>query len=135
MGSDVVRNKIEIIERCLARVKEVYASTPSNLNDFTKQDSIVLNLQRAVEATIDIAMFVVSAEKLGLPQSSRDSFEMLYGGKFITESLLTKMSAMVGFRNIVVHNYQKISLPILQTIIEDHLGDFHEFIQATKRWA
>lgn len=135
MGSDVVRNKIEIIERCLARVKEVYASTPSNLNDFTKQDSIVLNLQRAVEATIDIAMFVVSAEKLGLPQSSRDSFEMLYGGKFITESLLTKMSAMVGFRNIVVHNYQKISLPILQTIIEGDLGDFYEFIQAIKRWA
>lgn len=135
MGSDVVRNKIEIIERCLARVRVVYASTPSNLNDFTKQDSIVLNLQRAVEASIDIAMFVVSAEKLGLPQSSRHSFEMLHGSKFISETLLTKMSAMVGFCDIVVHNYQKISLPILQAIIEHHLGDFYEFIQAIKRWA
>lgn len=135
MGSDVVRNKIEIIERCLARIREVYASTPSNLSDFTKQDSIVLNLQRAVEATIDIAMFVVSAEKLGLPQSSRDSFEMLHANTHISETMLTKMSAMVGFRNIVVHNYQKISLPVLRSILEHHLCDFYDFIQAIKRWA
>ena len=33
----------------------------------------MLNLQHAVEAAIDIAMFVVSKEKLGLPQNSNDA--------------------------------------------------------------
>ena len=45
---DVVLNKASTIERCLRRVREVYAANPANLNDDpTRQDSIVLNLQRA----------------------------------------------------------------------------------------
>ncbi len=62
MESDVILNKITVIERCYARIKDVYANDPNNLTDFTKQDSIVLNIQRACEACIDLAMHV-SAEK------------------------------------------------------------------------
>lgn len=62
MESDVVLNKIHIIERCLNRIHEEYANNPENLVNFTKQDSIILNLQRACEASIDLAMHVV-AEK------------------------------------------------------------------------
>ena len=40
MVEDILYNKIEIIERCLIRVKEVYDQNPANLNDYTKQDSI-----------------------------------------------------------------------------------------------
>ena len=38
---DILYNKISIIERCLKRVDEVYESNPENLEDYTKQDSIV----------------------------------------------------------------------------------------------
>lgn len=134
MVSDVIRNKIEVIERCLMRVNEVYDAKPENLKDFTKQDSIVLNLQRAIEAAIDLAMHVVSLEKIGLPQSSRDAFELLTEHRFISKELLVKMTAMVGFRNIAVHNYQKIHIEVLQAIIERHLGDFRDFIQAVRSW-
>ncbi len=37
---------------------------------------------------------------------------------------------MVGFRNIAVHDYQAINLNILQKIIERHLDDFKEYIDA-----
>ena len=37
------------------------------------------------------------------------------------------MQAMVGFRNIAVHDYQEINLLILQKIIENHLVDFMQF--------
>ncbi len=134
MASDVILNKIETIERCLLRVNEVYDDTPKNLNDFTKQDSIVLNLQRAIEASIDIAMHVVSLEKLGLPQSSRDAFELLQSNKKLEKQLYSKMSAMIGFRNIAVHDYQKIDAEILQAILEHHLRDFYGFIQVAKKW-
>lgn len=132
---DVIRNKIEIIERCLQRVREVYNSNPENLHDVTKQDSIILNLQRAIEASIDLAMHIVSMERLGLPQSSRDAFEMLHQKRIIDTNLLAKMNAMVGFRNIAVHNYQKIDLVILQNIVEEHLADFSDFVDAIKKWA
>jgi uncharacterized protein YutE (UPF0331/DUF86 family) len=34
---------------------------------------------------------------------------------------------MIGFRNIAVHDYKALSLPIIISIIENHLNDFEEF--------
>ena len=48
MPDDVIVGKAEIIERCLKRVSDIYAGNPKNLHDdLTKQDSILLNIQRA----------------------------------------------------------------------------------------
>lgn len=129
MGNDIILNKIEIIERCLERIKEVYDDNPNNLKNFTLQDSMVLNLQRGIEAAIDIAMNIVSENKLGIPQSSRDAFELLQENGLISEELMHNMNNMIGFRNIAVHNYQKLDIEILQNIIEIHLSDFNEFIE------
>lgn len=128
MVKDVLYNKISIIERCLMRVREVYDENPDNLKDYTKQDSIVLNIQRAVEAIIDIAMYIVSERKLGIPQNSRDAFDALKENGIIGSDMLNKIKKMVGFRNIAVHNYQKLNLDILQKVIEEHLADLEEFI-------
>lgn len=128
MGNDVIYNKIEIIERCLKRINEVYAGNFENLNDYTKQDSIVLNIQRACEAAIDLAMHIVSEKKLGMPQNSRDAFELLITNKLIDGKLAGKLMAMIGFRNIAVHNYQNLNLDIVREIIEKHLEDFRELI-------
>lgn len=128
MGNDIILNKIETIERCLERIKEVYDNNPNNIKNFTLQDSMILNLQRAIEATIDIAMYLVSERKLGLPQSSRDAFDILQENGLISDELLLKINNMIGFRNIAVHNYQKLNIEVLNNIIEIHLNDFNEFI-------
>lgn len=128
MGNDVILNKIETIERCINRVKEVYEDNTENLNDYTKQDSIILNIQRACEASIDLAMHIVSEKKLGIPQNSRDSFEVLNSNNIINDELNKKMKAMVGFRNIAVHDYKAINLKVIQAIIENHLKDFNDYI-------
>lgn len=128
MGSDVILNKIDTIERCINRIREVYDDNPENLNDYTKQDSIVLNIQRACEASIDLAMHVISEKKLGVPQSSRDGFEVLNKNNLIDDKLTKNLKAMVGFRNIAVHDYKKIEIKIVQMIIEKHLEDFKELI-------
>jgi len=127
MGNDVIYNKVEIIERCLIRINEVYDNNTGNLKDYTKQDSIILNIQRVCEACIDLAMHIVSEKKLGIPQSSRDAFEVLCSNGMINSKLMNKLKAMVGFRNIAVHNYQAINLKIVQEIIEKHLSDISEF--------
>ncbi|WAM34170.1 type VII toxin-antitoxin system HepT family RNase toxin [Caldicellulosiruptor morganii] len=130
MIDDVIINKIQIIERCLKRINDVYENNPENLLDFTKQDSIVLNIQRACEATIDIAMHICAKFKLGVPQNSREAFEFLIKNSIIDEKLGSRMKAMVGFRNIIVHDYQSIDLRILQSIIEKNLTDFLKFKDA-----
>ena len=75
---NVIINKTANIERCLQRVREVYGGSRSSLDDLTKQDSIILNIQRGCESAIDLAMHLVSREKLGIPQSSREAFEIFF---------------------------------------------------------
>ena len=41
----------------------------------------------------------------------------------ISKELSKNLQGMVGFRNIAVHDYQAMSLDILQKIIENHLED------------
>lgn len=128
MGNDVILNKMETIERCINRIKEVYDNTPENLDDYTKQDSIVLNIQRACEASIDLAMHIVSEKKLGIPQNSRDGFEVLNKNGIISDEITKTLKSMVGFRNIAVHDYKKVNIKIIQSIIENHLEDFYEYL-------
>ncbi|MFC9599727.1 DUF86 domain-containing protein [Peribacillus butanolivorans] len=127
MKNDVILNKISVIERCINRVKDVYANDPENLKDYTKQDSIILNIQRACESSIDLAMHIVAEQRLGLPQTSRDAFDMLQTHLIIDENIAKRLKAMVGFRNIAVHDYQTINLDILEKIVDNHLGDFTDY--------
>lgn len=122
---DVLVNKAAIIERCIARVREEYAGDDRNLTaDQRRQDSIVLNLQRACEAAIDMAMHVVRVRRLGVPQETRDGFVLLRDAGLIDASLAERMMAMVGFRNVAVHDYRLLDLAIVRSIVTQHLGDF-----------
>ena len=75
MIDDIALNKAAIIRRCINRVTEDFRGDPSRLDNFTIQDSIVLNILRACKAAIDLAMHRVAQGRLGIPQSSRDAFE------------------------------------------------------------
>lgn len=107
--NDVVLNKVSIIERCLKRISEEYDNNPLNLLNFTKQDSIILNIQRACEAAIDLGIHVVAEKKLGIPQTSRETFHLLQKNDIITMDLCKGLKFMVGFRNIAVHDYQEVN--------------------------
>lgn len=125
--NDVILNKTMTIERCVKRIHEVYEGNPVNLTDFTKQDSIILNIQRACEASIDLAMHIVSERKLGVPKSSREAFKLLLDAGLIENNLAKTLMNMDGFRNIAVHDYQTLNLEILKSILEKHIDDFKNF--------
>jgi uncharacterized protein YutE (UPF0331/DUF86 family) len=129
MIDDIVLNKKERIERCILQIKKYYALNQEFLfeEDFFKQDAIGINLQRLCELTIDLANHIVKKYKLGLPKESKTSFEILTHEKIIPEDLAKEMIGMIGFRNILVHEYQKVDLRIMKAIIENHLDDFVSF--------
>ena len=128
MADDVVLNKAASIERRLARICEDYGGKREHLyENQTKQDAIVLNLQRACETAIDLAMYVVRRKGLGLPQESRDAFALLEKGQLLPAELAGRLQWMVGFRNVAVHEYTRLNPDIVQTIITKHLDDFRRF--------
>lgn len=128
MADDVVLNKMAIIERFLKRIGEEYEGRESELvSNITRQDAIILNLLRACEAAIDLAMHIVRIRRLGLPQESREAFRMLQDSGVVDAETAVRMQAMVGFRNIAVHNYQKLDLDIVRSILSSRLDDFRRF--------
>ncbi len=128
MADDVILNKAASIERCLQRIEEEYAGNEQNLvGNQTKQDAIVLNLQRVCETAIDLAMYVVSQRKLGVPQDSRDAFSLLQTAGILSADLAQRMQRMVGFRNVAVHEYTRLNLDVVHAIISKQLDDFRTF--------
>lgn len=129
MMMDVILNKKESIERCVRQIRLYYAM-PSELpfeKDHLKQDAIAANLQRAAEQAIDLANHVIRKGKLGLPKESRESFEILAKANVLSQELADRLKGMVGFRNIMVHQYQEMDIKIMVDVIEHHLDDLIVF--------
>ncbi len=125
---EILVGKARVIERCVARVREEYFGYESEFeSNFTKQDSIILNLQRASEAAIDAANHLIKVRQLGAPQTSLEAFEMLVSAGLIDKALGEQLRKMVGFRNIAVHDYTSLNLQVVRKIIETHLSDFEKF--------
>jgi uncharacterized protein YutE (UPF0331/DUF86 family) len=119
----------------MARIKTVYHEAGSNfLADYTRQDSIILNLQRACEAAIDVANYLNKKNSLGIPQSSRDSFQLLFTAGLLSENIASNMKKMIGLRNIAVHDYQELNIAIVQSVVTNHLTDFEHFTVEIKKY-
>jgi uncharacterized protein YutE (UPF0331/DUF86 family) len=131
MADDVLINKAATIERCVRRAREEYAVDPAGFaNNFTRQDAAILNIQRACEAALDMGQHLIRRERLGVPQSARDVFTLISQAGWITPALSDSLKRMVGFRNIAVHDYESLQLPITIRIIETHLDDFLAYARA-----
>ena len=102
---------------------EEYQGQPARLENFTVQDSIVLNVQRGCEAAIDMAMHGVAKRRLGVPQDARSAFELLAVERVIDRELAERMKLRVGFRNRAIHEYQQLQIGILRRILEERLAD------------
>ena len=131
MVDDVLINKAASIERAVRRAREEYNADPASFaNNFTRQDAAILNVQRACEAALDMAQHLIRKERLGVPQSARDTFMLLASAGWIDPSLAEGLRRMDGFRNIAVHDYQALHTPIAVSIIQRHLDEFLQFSQA-----
>jgi uncharacterized protein YutE (UPF0331/DUF86 family) len=128
MANDILINKAASIERCIKRVREEYTKAGTDFaTDYSRQDAAILNIQRACEAALDMGQHIIRTKQLGVTQSARDVFTLLAQAKLIDNTLAETMNRMVGFRNIAVHDYQALLLPIVENIITNHLDDFINF--------
>ena len=134
---DVVLAKAAVIERWIGRVHEEHGGDDVRLTkDLRRQDSIILNLQRACEASIDLAMHLVRRERLGIPQDSREAFDLLAAAEMLEPDLAESLRRMVGFRDVAVHDYTRLHLDIVRSIITRGLGDLGRFAaECLRRYA
>lgn len=134
MPNDVIASKAASIERAVSRAKEEYAAAGSQFaTDLTRQDAALLNVQRACETAIDLAQHWVRIRALGVPASSRDLFTLLESANLIDAVLAGSLRKMVGFRNVAVHEYRRLDLSIVVSIIERELDQILRFTRIALR--
>jgi uncharacterized protein YutE (UPF0331/DUF86 family) len=126
--NDIMINKVQSIQRCIARAREEYRLAGDLFRtDHTHQDAAILNITRACEQAIDLANHAIKTGKMGIPSSSVESFALLTAKHIISAELQEKMRNIVGFRNIAVHEYQKLNIEIVEAVIQTDLDDLLEF--------
>lgn len=117
------------IERSLSRVRTIYQSDPG-LEEMIHLDALTLNVERACQGAIDLAMHVVALEHLGMPQSQADAFRLLADAERIDSTLANRMIGMCGFRNILIHQYQELESESLQKVAVEHWRDLVALCEA-----
>ena len=134
--NDIIINKIISIQRCIERAREEYHGNPAGFDtDFSKQDAAILNVVRACEQAIDLANHVIKTHKMGIPASSAESFELLEKKRVIDVGLSGRLRNMVHFRNTVIHDYQRVNLEIVKSVIISGLDDLVLFGDRVREFA
>ncbi|MBZ0158923.1 MAG: DUF86 domain-containing protein [bacterium] len=133
--NDIVINKIQSIQRCVERARQEYRSDPDGFAaNHTLQDAAVLNVLRACEQAIDLANHVIHTYKMGIPTASTESFDLLLAKHVIDVALSEKLKQMVHFRNIVIHQYQRMDIEIVTSVIVSGLDDLVQFGDRVKEF-
>ena len=130
---DVVMAKAATVDRCVGRIESITGGDSASLADLTTLEVVVLNIQRACQASIDIAMHVTAARRLGVPASAAEVFTMLARDGLIDSESAARLRAMVGFRNIAVHDYEELDPAIVAAIVDKHLLDLQAFAAVALR--
>lgn len=132
--NDIVINKIQSMQRCVARAREEYEFAGGDLaSNITHQDAAVLNITRACELAIDLANHLTKVRRLGIPTDSRESFELLAKAGFISPDLSGCLQSMVGFRNVAVHDYRELDADIVKWVVERGLDDLLTFADEVRK--
>ena len=126
---NVLINKAAIIERSLKRMREEYRADP-DLRNYTHIDAMILNIERACQAAIDAAQHIVATRRLGSPQTSAEVFILLEKAGVLTPDSARSMVAMTGFRNIAVHEYQRLDMSEMHAIAAERYRALIDFCRA-----
>jgi uncharacterized protein YutE (UPF0331/DUF86 family) len=127
----LIGRKLSQVDTYLGQIKEFSKiSGRAYKNDWKTQRIVERTLQILVEECIDIANHIISDKDMRLPAGYADAFQVLMENAIISKKLFQTMEKMAKFRNVVVHQYEKIDPAIVVSILHGHLGDFEKYKKA-----
>lgn len=131
VDADLIRRKLAEIESYQQQIGEYRTLTVDQYrSDWKTQRIIDRTLHLMIECCLDVANHIIADRRLRIPSTYAEAFEVLAEGKVLPEDLRDTMIRMVGFRNLLVHDYARIDPGFVVTILQKHLGDFSRFCAA-----
>jgi len=127
---DLILAKAGSVKRHLNRVLEKRETDLQTfIADLDRQESILFNLQMAIQNCINIAAHIISEEGFGVPGSTNEMFYLLEENGYLDAGLTEKMVKAVGFRNLIVHEYGKLELKQVYEVTHKNLEDLNQFLR------
>ncbi|MGB5451416.1 MAG: DUF86 domain-containing protein [Sedimenticolaceae bacterium] len=131
MDRILIGQKLEALRHCITRIVEKCPANAGLLaEDADLQDIVVLNLTRSVQLCVDIASHLIAASAESAPATMGEALTTLAHMGVIEHDVAANLRRAVGFRNIAVHNYEKVDWAIVHAICDKHLDDFRRFASA-----
>ena len=128
---DLVLKKLAFVETCVHELRTL--ARPELIGvDVREERFIVHTLQLAAQAALDVASHIVSDQRLGEPETNRQLFDLLEGAGWVAPQLARSMREIAGFRNVVVHGYEKVDLRIVADVLRNRLGDLLDFVESVR---
>jgi uncharacterized protein YutE (UPF0331/DUF86 family) len=124
----LVGRKLERVESYLKQIRQ--KKDPGIrlfMQDRDLQSIVLFNLIQAIQSCIDMGSHIISDSEWEMPSTQAEIFEILASRKVITRALAKKMIQMAGFRNRIVHEYEKTDMKIVHTVWKKHSADIENF--------
>lgn len=127
---DVISQRFEALNTAIEHLEELkqeQISLSEFLQNWRIQSMVLHNLQIAIQAVIDIGNAIIAERGYCIPENNRTIIEILGEYEILPESFCERISGMVGFRNIIVHEYTSINLQIVYHLWQESMSDFREY--------
>jgi len=135
MDEMLIFRKMESLGRCVGRIRSKRGFTHEELlRNHDLQDILSVNLQRAVQLSVDIALHMLSNLSGTLPDTMGETFIALREQGVISDSTSNALRSSVGLRNIAVHDYVAVNWQIVHDVAERHVEVFVDFMREVEGW-
>jgi len=109
MDKDRLFEKIDELENYLRELEEYLPEREEEyLNNGLIKRACERAFQLASENLLDICNLIISEKGFGMPADSKDCVRKLAENGVIPGSLSTRLEELVGFRNLLVHQYGRV---------------------------
>lgn len=130
LDKDLVYRKIRNIEEYLEEVKSiVLLSTKEIALNVEKLRTLERNFQLIVDTMIDINMHFIAELELESPDSLQNTFEIMGRKDIIPYDFSLKIAPVVGLRNKLVHQYEKVDRDFFIEQFKKEHKDFIEYLK------
>ena len=124
----LILKKLSTLDEYLKQIAEYTSITvQAYVGDWKTQRIVERTFQMMIETCLDIGGHIISDEKMRVPETYADIFRILVENGILSKTHLVAFERMAKFRNIVVHDYEKIDPEIVVAILRNHLQVFEVF--------
>jgi uncharacterized protein YutE (UPF0331/DUF86 family) len=135
LDNDRLLEKIDELENYLRELEEYLPEQEEDyLNNSLRKRACERAFQLASENLLDICNLIISEKGFGMPSDSKDSVRKLAENRVLPASLSTRLEELVGFRNLLVHQYGRVDDSRSYSYLNMELKDFYEFIEIIDRY-